>query len=119
MASGYGLNGGPSRCFPFWQELLACYVVNSNGDNSQGKGVSKCVPAYEDYHECLHHRKEAARVRAIQAAYRKKMLEDPRADAPTGDQIRKLGLLDKTPEELDIKVQSWLPDPSPKRRSAF
>lgn len=46
---------GPSRCFPFWQEVLGCYVVNS-GDGETGK--KKCLPALEDYHECLHHRKE-------------------------------------------------------------
>ena len=86
MASGYGLSGGmsihatdltsakswdtladtyngladhitgPSRCFPFWQELLACYVVNTNTDDVTG--AKKCVPALEDYYECLHHRKE-------------------------------------------------------------
>lgn len=46
---------GPSRCFPFWQEVLGCYVVNS-GEGEAGK--KKCLPALEDYHECLHHRKE-------------------------------------------------------------
>ncbi|EER26294.1 hypothetical protein CPC735_004650 [Coccidioides posadasii C735 delta SOWgp] len=55
MASGYGTSGGPSRCFPFWQELLACYVVNS-GEGENGK--LKCVPVMEDYYECLHHKKE-------------------------------------------------------------
>lgn len=47
---------GPSRCFPFWQELLACYVVNTSGDDDSGK--KKCAPALEDYYECLHHKKE-------------------------------------------------------------
>lgn len=71
MASGYGLNGGrhkpgyplieltstgPSRCFPFWQEVLACYVVNTNAEDDSGK--KKCVPVLEDYYECLHHKKE-------------------------------------------------------------
>ncbi|KAI9852377.1 MAG: hypothetical protein M1838_000899 [Thelocarpon superellum] len=56
MASGYGLNGGVSRCFPFWQELLACYVVNTTSDDDSGK--TKCHPALEDYYECLHHKKE-------------------------------------------------------------
>jgi hypothetical protein len=79
MASGYGLNGGrlstwpqlislgsvaddedpvsgPGRCFPFWQELLACYVVNTNAEDDSGK--SKCAPMLEDYYECLHHKKE-------------------------------------------------------------
>lgn len=49
---------GPSRCFPFWQELLACYVVNTDtGDMSGGR---KCLPALEDYYECLHHKKEVS-----------------------------------------------------------
>jgi len=81
MSSGYGLNGGecdyagqwrrfepqsmseeltdapgPSRCFPFWQELLACYVVNTSAEDDSGK--KKCAPALEDYYECLHHKKE-------------------------------------------------------------
>ena len=47
---------GPSRCFPFWQELLACYVVNS--DSEDNSGAKKCVPALDDYMECLHHTKE-------------------------------------------------------------
>jgi hypothetical protein len=86
MASGYGLNGGmgsfpysyvdssivlisfylpwnvrlitipgPSRCFVFWQELLGCYVVNA-GEGDSGK--KKCISAFEDYYECLHHSKE-------------------------------------------------------------
>jgi hypothetical protein len=47
---------GPSRCFPFWQEVLACYVVNTTSDDDSGKG--KCAPVLEDYYECLHHKKE-------------------------------------------------------------
>jgi len=47
---------GPSRCFPFWQELLACYVVNTSAEDDSGK--KKCAPALEDYYECLHHKKE-------------------------------------------------------------
>ncbi|KAI0169450.1 hypothetical protein GGR52DRAFT_573519 [Hypoxylon sp. FL1284] len=56
MASGYGLQGGPSRCFPFWQEVLACYVVNTSAEDDSGK--KKCAPVLEDYYECLHHKKE-------------------------------------------------------------
>lgn len=84
MASGYGLTGGayamrrtpippapltrpnstiltrshagPSRCFPFWQEVLACYVVNTTSDDDSGK--AKCSRPLEDYYECLHHKKE-------------------------------------------------------------
>ncbi|KAI4867778.1 NADH:ubiquinone oxidoreductase 11.5kD subunit [Hypoxylon rubiginosum] len=58
MASGYGLQGGPSRCFPFWQEVLACYVVNTSAEDDSGK--KKCAPVLEDYYECLHHKKEVS-----------------------------------------------------------
>ena len=47
---------GPSRCFPFWQELLACYVMNTDSEDTSGG--QKCLPMLEDYYECLHHRKE-------------------------------------------------------------
>lgn len=47
---------GPSRCFPFWQEVLACYVVNTDSNDDSGK--RKCMQPLEDYYECLHHRKE-------------------------------------------------------------
>ncbi|KAJ6144791.1 hypothetical protein N7470_008686 [Penicillium chermesinum] len=68
MASGYGLNGGPGRCYPFWQEVLGCYVVNS----SEGEaGKKKCIPALEDYNECLHHKKEILRAMKMQTALRK------------------------------------------------
>ncbi|KAI1750068.1 hypothetical protein F4782DRAFT_259580 [Xylaria castorea] len=100
MASGYGLNGGPGRCFPFWQEVLACYVVNTSSEDDTGK--KKCAPILEDYYECLHHKKEAARVRQLQAAYRKALAASPRDSAPTAGQIRNLGLIDK--EEDTKKV---------------
>ncbi|KAI5780347.1 hypothetical protein DFH27DRAFT_341077 [Peziza echinospora] len=69
MASGYGLNGGVSRCFPFWQDLLSCYVVNTAGGDSNEKW--KCIPQRDDYLECLHHRKEIDKTKAINAAYRR------------------------------------------------
>ena len=109
---------GPSRCFPFWQELLACYVVNT--DNADDvSGAKKCIPALEDYYECLHHRKEvsiailvgagnlslgdvsdrslfkAAKITALQSAYRKAEAQHPRENAPKAGQIRSLGLLGK------------------------
>ncbi|KAI4210744.1 MAG: hypothetical protein LQ351_006420 [Letrouitia transgressa] len=93
MASGYGLSGGPSRCFPFWQEVLACYVVNGNADDLSG--AQKCLPALEDYYECLHHKKEAMRTRTLQQAYRKAELAHPRDNAPRARAIRNLGLLGK------------------------
>jgi len=99
MASGYGLNGGPSRCFVFWQELLGCYVVNA-GESDSGK--KKCISAFEDYYECLHHSKEAARTRKLQAAYRKAEAMHPRENAPKAEQVRSLGLLGK--EEATARI---------------
>lgn len=106
MASGYGLAGGPSRCFPFWQEVLACYVSNTNSEDDSGK--VKCAPVLEDYYECLHHKKEAARTLALQAAYRKAQATQPRDDAPSAGQIRSLGLLDVPLEEKNLKPIKWL-----------
>ncbi|KAH8663536.1 hypothetical protein BGZ60DRAFT_490222 [Tricladium varicosporioides] len=93
MSSGFGLSGGQSRCFPFWQEMLACYVVNTNTEDDSGK--KKCAPMLEDYYECLHHKKEASRVRSLQTAYRKAEAASSRDDAPPAGAIRNLGLLDK------------------------
>ncbi|KAF1350944.1 hypothetical protein BDV97DRAFT_295108 [Delphinella strobiligena] len=112
MSSGYGLSGGPGRCFPFWQEMLACYVVNTNAEDQEGK--KKCYPMLEDYYECLHHRKEAARVHALQAAYRKQLAAYPRDDAPNAGEIRSLGLLKATDEEKNIKPAALLPTVSVK-----
>ncbi|CAN8095541.1 unnamed protein product [Discula destructiva] len=100
MASGYGNNGGPGRCFPFWQEVLACYIVNTESEDQSGK--KKCVPVLEDYYECLHHKKEAARTMALQAAYRKAELTQGREETPTAGQIRSLGLLGKEEETKKI-----------------
>ncbi|KAL9010331.1 MAG: hypothetical protein Q9173_004724 [Seirophora scorigena] len=65
----------PSRCFPFWQELLACYVVNTNTDDV--KGAKK------------------ARVEELQRAYRRAEASHPRENAPKAGTIRSLGLLNK------------------------
>ncbi|KAI6246590.1 hypothetical protein HI914_05244 [Erysiphe necator] len=99
MSSGYGLTGGVSRCFPFWQDVLACYVVNTTEEDDLGR--KKCAPALEDYYECLHHRKEKQRVLLLQKAYRANEESNPRKYAPTAGQIRNLGLLGK---EEDTKA---------------
>lgn len=44
------------RCFPFWQDVMACYVVNTSAEDDSGK--KKCGASLEDYYECLHHKKE-------------------------------------------------------------
>ncbi|KAI0124343.1 hypothetical protein BJ170DRAFT_80722 [Xylariales sp. AK1849] len=104
MASGYGLHGGPGRCFPFWQEVLSCYVVNTSADDDSGK--RKCAPVLEDYYECLHHKKEAARTRALQQAYRKAEASGGRENTPTAGQIRNLGLLDKEEDTKKVLEKS-------------
>ncbi|KAG9250365.1 NADH:ubiquinone oxidoreductase 11.5kD subunit [Emericellopsis atlantica] len=100
MSSGYGQYGGVGRCFPFWQEVLACYVVNTSAEND-GAGKKKCAVALEDYYECLHHKKEHARAVAMQAAYNRRGATSG-DDTPSASQIRNLGLLGK--EEDTKKV---------------
>ncbi|KAI8908037.1 hypothetical protein EDD86DRAFT_173996, partial [Gorgonomyces haynaldii] len=50
MSSGFGLNGGRGRCFPFWQEFAKCYV--------ESEEPKLCAAFKEDYMECLFHKKE-------------------------------------------------------------
>ncbi|KAF3223659.1 hypothetical protein TWF679_000097 [Orbilia oligospora] len=56
MASGYGATGGVTPCFPFWQDFLACYIMNTTKYSDAGKLL--CRPYRDDYYECLHHTKE-------------------------------------------------------------
>ncbi|KAH7152994.1 hypothetical protein EDB81DRAFT_790217 [Dactylonectria macrodidyma] len=104
MASGYGMHGGPGRCFPFWQEVMACYVVNTSAEDDSGK--KKCSPVLEDYYECLHHKKEHARALAIQAAWARAETSTARDNAPSAKQIRNLGLLDKEEDTKKVLGQS-------------
>ncbi|RMZ90642.1 hypothetical protein DV736_g2139, partial [Chaetothyriales sp. CBS 134916] len=104
MASGYGIGGGVSRCFPFWQEYLSCYVINQHDPEARKKGV--CLPRLEDYYECLHHKKEYARVLAIQDSLRKAEAGHPRENAPKADQIRSLGLIGKEDISKEVLAQS-------------
>lgn len=48
--SGFGVRGGTSRCFSFWQEFRKCYVTSES--------PSDCSLQRDDYLECLHHTKE-------------------------------------------------------------
>lgn len=58
MASGFGLKGGPGRCYPFWSEFAEC--MRSTDDP-----VGECKAMRDDYIECLHHRKEFQRMNMI------------------------------------------------------
>ena len=107
---------GVSRCFPFWQEYLACHVMNQNDPEARNKGA--CAPNLEDYYECLHHKKEVrspslswslfadlkkyARAQAIQTAYRKSEAAHPRENAPKPGEIRSLGLIGKEEESKNV-----------------
>jgi NADH dehydrogenase (ubiquinone) Fe-S protein 5 len=107
-----------SRCFPFWQEYLACHIINQNDPEARKRGV--CAPVLEDYYECLHHKKEVrlpfkhcgftdlltarqyARAQAIQDAYRKAEAAHPRENAPKAGEIRSLGLIGKEEESKKV-----------------
>lgn len=60
---------------------------------------------------CLltHTTLQAAKVTALQAAYRRKEAETPRDNAPSADQIRTLGLLNRTDEEVNIFPAKFIP----------
>jgi hypothetical protein len=53
--------------------------------------------------------RQAAKITALQAAYRRKEAETPRDNVPSADQIRTLGLLDRTDEEVNIRPAKFLP----------
>ncbi|KAK0543342.1 hypothetical protein OC846_004515 [Tilletia horrida] len=57
MASGFGYGGGQSRCFQFYQEFRKCYA--------SAEFPTECALQRADYIECLHHKKEIARTRAV------------------------------------------------------
>ncbi|KAI9021204.1 hypothetical protein DFJ74DRAFT_672227 [Hyaloraphidium curvatum] len=72
MSSGFGLKGGRGRCFPFWQEFAKCYA---NADHPED-----CRLQYEDYQECLFHRKELARLEIVRQEHqRQKALAEKEA----------------------------------------
>ena len=52
---------------------------------------------------------QAAKVRALQTAYRKQQAANPRDDAPSAGQIRGLGLLDASDEEKAIHPAKVVP----------
>ncbi|KAG6841553.1 hypothetical protein C0991_009588 [Blastosporella zonata] len=59
MASGFGYNGGRSRCFTYWQEFSKCYAQTDH--------PVACRPQSEDYLECLHGKKELDRGKEVKA----------------------------------------------------
>ncbi|ETV79588.1 hypothetical protein H257_06847 [Aphanomyces astaci] len=57
MSSGFGFKGTANRCYAFWKDVERC--------NVEAAQPGQCSAAVEDYLECLHHKKELARMNAI------------------------------------------------------
>ncbi|KAL9936243.1 hypothetical protein V8E36_005085 [Tilletia maclaganii] len=57
MASGFGYAGSQSRCFQFFQEFRKCFASADR--------PGECALQRADYMECLHHKKEIARTKAV------------------------------------------------------
>ena len=62
MSSGFGINGGKGRCFPFWQEFAKCHM--------QADTPEECALPLEDYKECLFHKKEVCFINVNCANFR-------------------------------------------------
>ncbi|KAL2915721.1 hypothetical protein HK105_204667 [Polyrhizophydium stewartii] len=73
MSSGFGTNGGRGRCYPFWQEFMRCHV--------QADSAKECVLLFEDYQECLYHRKELKRLSKVREEYLKQREAKKSAEA--------------------------------------
>jgi len=68
MASGFGANGGPGRCFSPFQNFQSCV----SGLHKKGEQLPKeCSAFMEDYIECLHFTKQ----RTYEAALHKALNE--------------------------------------------
>mmetsp|Transcript_11869 Transcript_11869/g.15531 ORF Transcript_11869/g.15531 Transcript_11869/m.15531 type:complete len:80 (-) Transcript_11869:178-417(-) len=59
MASGWGVKGSVGRCYPFWTAFTECL--------EKAETRTACLDFRDDYLECLHHKKEGARMVAIEA----------------------------------------------------
>lgn len=58
MSSGFGVFTERGRCFPFWQDFMACY-------DSSKYPTRECKLQLEDYMECLHHTKEVCQAPTV------------------------------------------------------
>ncbi|KAI0763145.1 hypothetical protein BC629DRAFT_1443297 [Irpex lacteus] len=77
MASGFGFQGGPSRCFGFWQEFTKCYASTDE--------PSKCRIQADDYLECLHRTQEIERAKAVKAEFIRKAEHQAHEGRKTAD----------------------------------
>mmetsp|Transcript_34855 Transcript_34855/g.83363 ORF Transcript_34855/g.83363 Transcript_34855/m.83363 type:complete len:83 (+) Transcript_34855:80-328(+) len=67
MSSGHGLNGGVSRCYPFFAEFKECLKTESliTQPDGEKKWKNNCWQVREDYFECLHAKREWAMVKRV------------------------------------------------------
>ncbi|KAJ8489153.1 hypothetical protein ONZ51_g3110 [Trametes cubensis] len=72
MASGYGYNGGSSRCLALLRILAGVLKTVTGKCYAQADVPKQCAPQAEDYLECLHHTKEIARAKEIKAEFIRK-----------------------------------------------
>ncbi|TFL04502.1 hypothetical protein BDV98DRAFT_562341 [Pterulicium gracile] len=100
MASGFGLSGGTSRCFVYWQEFSKCYTKT---DFPQ-----ECQPQVDDYLECLHHTKEIERAKTVRAEFVKKSTQATKEGRILGDTLADggfvgIGLIPRSPPDAAEK----------------
>jgi len=96
MASGYGYSGGTARCHPYWIEFSKCWASADT--------PSQCSNQADDYIECLHHRKEIARARAIKATFIQKQIHENKegkkiAEIVANGVVGSVGLIAKDAQE--------------------
>ncbi|KAG6907655.1 hypothetical protein DXG01_007859 [Tephrocybe rancida] len=96
MASGFGYNGGRSRCFTYWQEFSKCYAQTDN--------PVACRPQSDDYLECLHGTKELARAKQVKdelVRQAQASVDEGRkaADIAAAGGVVGVGLIKRTTEE--------------------
>mmetsp|Transcript_3215 Transcript_3215/g.6667 ORF Transcript_3215/g.6667 Transcript_3215/m.6667 type:complete len:88 (-) Transcript_3215:328-591(-) len=76
MASGFGIKGGLGRCYPFFATFKECMIsVEPQDRRLNNEKMIQCIKDREDYMECLHHGKEHARIRMINAEYLRQQKE--------------------------------------------
>lgn len=75
MASGIGVNGGAGRCYSLWLDFTGCM--------KDAGTPAACADNKEDYIECLHHRKEMARMRLVAEEAKKQEEAGAGVEAPS------------------------------------
>ena len=69
MSSGFGLRGSTGRCYTFWSDYEECMKEEQESPNN-------CRPSRADFFECLHRKKEYARIKIFMAQEAKNKATD-------------------------------------------